>query len=135
MEANIVINTPTGECDSTLEVIRKWLERNARVNLPDQNVSGIVVQADTPGVDDRDKLWFKVDGDNAFPYYWSSTCSKWRPMNGAPGDHITRHRINDTVAEDIAQWFSSGWELADGTNTLGVDLTNPQTRSVYAIHF
>lgn len=135
MEASITINASVGECDATLETIRQWLQENARVTIPSQNLSGIIVQDDTPGADDRDKLWFKINGDNAFPYYWSTTCGKWRPMNGAPGDHITRHRINDTVAEDIAQWFGSGWELADGTNTLGVDLVNPKTKSVYAIHF
>jgi hypothetical protein len=127
-------NTLPGECDEAFEKIKTWLEES-RVYANLSTVTGFLESETEPGVDDRDKLWLKSDSTGKYWYYWSATCAKWCRIDGAPGDRITRYRINETVQEDIDEWFPCGWELADGTNSLSVDLvgSSPTQLGVYSV--
>lgn len=114
-------NTLPGECDEAFEKIKAWLEES-RVYSVSDNATGFTESETEPGVDDRDKLWLKSDSTGKYWFYWSAACGKWCRIFGAPGDRITRHRINETVQEDIDDWFPCGWELADGSNSFSVNL-------------
>lgn len=116
----IELNSSPGECDEALDRIRDLL-KSARVKIPNQATDGFIVSETAPGPNDRGKLWLKVDGSGAYWYKWSTDCGKWCPIDGVPGEIVTRYRIEETVAEDIAAYHGCGWELAAGENLLEVD--------------
>lgn len=130
----IQLNSIPEECDEAWELIKERIEA-ARVYLKSGTVNGFIISGEEPGADDRDKLWCKTDACSYYWYYYSAGCGKWCPMNGIPGERVTRHRIEETVAEDVTKYYGCGWELADGTNSLSVDLrgTQPSNLGVYSV--
>lgn len=120
----IRVDQDLDDCGEAMARIKQLIE-NARVYFPG-GISGFVVSADEPGPDDRDKVWIKTSdcGDRFF--CWSTTCGKWCATGGIPGERITRERINDTVAEDLEEYYPCFWQLADGSNVLGVDLRSDE---------
>lgn len=96
---------------------------------------GFTISENPPGPDAISKPWLKTTDCGQVWMTWSARCGKWIASTGAPGERQTRRRIADTVAEELAGDFSS-WQLADGTNALGVDLrTNQKLASVYRLNF
>ena len=92
--------------------------------------------ATEPSPDDRDKLWLKLDAEGAKWHYWNARCGEWCQISGKPGDVLTRNRIQTTVSEDIGYYYPCGWELADGSNLLGVNLAESYLKSsVYQLQF
>lgn len=120
LTGRILTNSFPGECGEAEELLRKILE-SARVVFPGISAGQIVVSDTAPGPDDRDKAWLNTENNGLRWFAWSTKCGEWCQLSGAPGELLTRYRINATVAEDIEAYYPCGYQLADGSNLLGVD--------------
>lgn len=127
----IKANSFPNECDEAFERIREMLE-SARVYFDSPTISGYTTATEPPA--DTTKLWLHTSECGSTWKYYSTDCARWCPVGGSEGELITRYRINDTVAEDIEEFYGCGWTLADGDNDLNANLLLNK-RSVYSIHF
>lgn len=98
---------PGLQCLTTLQAV---LDAVARYNYavgPD-GLSGIVVSANEPGVDDRDKAWLKLES-NGKPIGLFKYQDGWILVPGIHQGAIIFH-------SGLVSAIPAGWRLADGTN-------------------
>ncbi len=124
---------PRTECIRDQEDLRDWLEKT-RVTANTDTPFGYNFGKDEPGVDNRDKPWFRYDASGVFLgiYLWESTLANpvgaWVPVPvWKVGELITVVTTEPTVAADrAAKGLDVDWALADGGGA--IDLTSEPSR-------
>lgn len=129
-----VVTKPCGN-DPALNRVAEYLE-SCEARLPGTaDELGYTVSAQAPGPDATKKPWLKTSDCGNVWMTWSARCGKWIASTGAPGERQTRRRVADTVAEELTTNFAN-WQLADGTNTLGINLKESRANgSIYRLNF
>lgn len=97
---------PGLQCLTTLQAVLDAVAKYVSVVGPD-GLSGIVVSANEPGVDDRDKAWLKLES-NGKPIGLFKYQDGWILVPGLHQGAIIFH-------SGLVSAIPVGWKLADGT--------------------
>lgn len=103
------LNAPPGaQCLTTLNAVLAAVAKYVEVVGPD-GIAGMIISAAEPSVDDRDKVWLRLE-DNGQPLgLFQFADDEWVQI---PGLHQGAIILYSGETANIP----SGWVLADGTN-------------------
>lgn len=118
------LNAPPGvQCLTTTQGVLEAVAKYVEVIGP-QGLSGLIISAAEPGVDDRDKLWVQLEANGKPIGIFKWQTDEWILVPGMPKGSIMLY--SGAVAD-----IYDGWVLADGLNG-SPDLTdNTQYASLW----